>query len=206
MHWVQIMSHPLYQEVSLALANMIYGEQRGESADFQAAAGHVAWNRAEHRLENVLPVLGAPGQFQGYQGPHTPVPEPQGVNLERWKTIQDEIVSGILVWNEEDRTRGALYFANIPLDEETTYADTLARKVQDRFSADQLSRDQALARAGYGSLPPAEPGHPLFVYNRFGSVGLNAGGRVRSPLQPLDVTPITPASQVSIYRGWRPVP
>jgi RHS repeat-associated protein len=204
MHWVQIMSHPLYQEASLALANMIYGEQRGESTAFQAAAGHVAWNRAEHRLENVIPKLSEPNQFQGYQGPHVPVPEPKGINLERWETIQDEIVPDILVWNEDpDPTRGARYFANIPLDEEATYADTLARKVQKRFPTERLSRDQALTRAGYGSLPPAEQGHPLFVYNRFGPVGLNNARRVANPLQPqpLNVTPITPAAQAPIYRG-----
>jgi len=172
------------------MANMIYHEQRGESREFQAAVGHVVWNRAEHRLENVITVLSEPDQFQGYQGPHVPIPEPTGGNARAWKTIYNETVPDILTGRAEDPTGGARFFANIPPDEEATYADTLARMVQDRFRADQLSRDQALARAGYGVIPPREQGHPLLVYNRIDSVSLDRSGRVLNHLQPLDVTPV----------------
>ncbi len=191
---IRVRSSPYYAEARLALANMIYGEQGGETASFQVAAGYVAWNRAGHRLENVVLVVAAPNQFQGYQGPHIPTPEPTGIAKQAWDSIYNVVAPDVLAGVEPDPTGGALFFANIETEQAQVYADTLARQVQDKYPNESLSRDQALTRAGYGSLPllpgrPSATGHPL-VYNRLASVALQ-NYQVASPQSPLNVSPGT---------------
>lgn len=108
-----------------------------------------------------------------------------------WNRILNEVVPDVVLNREQDPTNGALFFANIvrDLDEEERYADTLARLVQNRFlRTEELSREQALDRAGYGYY---EARFSLFVYNRLASVSLEGvPGRVANHLRPLDVAPL----------------
>jgi RHS repeat-associated protein len=189
---IRVRTNPHYAEARLVLANMIYGEQGGETVSFQVAAGYVAWNRAGHRLENVVSVVAAPNQFQGYQGPHIPNPQPTGIARQAWESIYNVVAPDVLTGIEPDPTGGALFFANIETEQVQVYADTLARQVQDKYPNENLSRGQALARAGYGSLLPGRlsaTGHPL-VYNRLEPVALQ-DYQVASPRSPLNVSPGT---------------
>ncbi len=199
---IRVRRSPHYAKARLALANMIYGEQGGETESFQVVAGYVAWNRAGHRLENVVSVVAAPNQFQGYQGPHIPIPEPTGRARRAWDDIYNEIVPDVLTGESSDLTGGAIFFANIDAEQEGTYADTLARLVQDRFPSESLSRYQALVRAGYGFMlpgPQSATGHSL-VYNRLASVALQ-NYQVASPQSPLNVSPGTESPRGSGRHG-----
>jgi RHS repeat-associated protein len=190
---IRIRTSPYYPEARLALANMIYGEQGGETTSFQVAAGYVAWNRAGYRLNNVVSVVAAANQFQGYQGPHIPIPEPTGRAKRAWDTIYNELVPDVFTRERLDPTGGAIFFANIVPEQEGTYADTLARLVQDKFLGEELTQSQALARAGYGVIRAPEgrsaTGHSL-VFNHLVSVVLE-NYRVANPLSSLNVSPGT---------------
>lgn len=187
MRWQQIKTHSFYPAFQLALINMIYREQRSETIDVQYAAGFIAWNRAAHNTDNLIPVLSEKGQFQGYKGPRVPDDE-SGFNQSKWNYIENVIVPDILTGKREDNTRGAVFFANILFEEETTYSGTLARSVQGEKNPQNLSPNEALGRAGYGRL---EGNTRLFVYNSFTSLAVSYG-RVDYPATPLSAAPAGP--------------
>jgi hypothetical protein len=99
---------------------------------------------------------------------------PEGADPDIWNDILG-IVADVLKRRAPDKTNGAKYFANIvnTPGEVTRYEDTLAYWVQTNLDAN-LSRGEALARAGYGLIPRGFGSPYVFVLNRATSVPVPA--------------------------------
>jgi RHS repeat-associated protein len=165
-----VTQHPLYGTARLALGNMVYLEEGpGGSWRSRTAAAYVAWNTAGYDILVLLNNELRPGRY-AYQGPWMP----EGADPEIWNDILG-IVADVLKRRAPDETNGAKYFANIvnTPGEVTRYEDTLAYWVQTNLDAN-LSRGEALARAGYGLIPRGFGSPYVFVLNRATSVPVPA--------------------------------
>ena len=179
----------MYRRAVRAMRIMIWREQRPNERAMEGAA-HVLWNRAGHNINRVLPEVSKPGQFAGFHRGPPSKKELAGAGERGAWVLGRSISQGVIRGSEgyEDKTNGALFFANILESEEQTYEDTMARLLQEKSDTYQPAGDVLIA-AGYERFVhnpwQTDPEkRKLFVYNRSLSVAVSEEYKVANPKTP----------------------